>query len=151
MHSLSYVNFYHFIFEKLPIFFSFHLTRESFIIIPIQKMSCMSKSWHEILMHEMILENLAPAMIFSPQEISWVVRLYTTLCMELSPMRIFWPEYSLSCTKMSFCYEFQLVGFHLQIQPKRFGEDENNINNTYNLPMLLLSFLLQKVSTEFVR
>ena len=40
-----------------------------------------------ISMHEH--ENFAPAMTFSRHEFSWLLRLYTTLCMEFPPMKHF--------------------------------------------------------------
>ena len=49
---------------------------------------------NEIFMHENEMfinkknENFARGMIFSPQRFSWVVELYTTSCMEFSPMEI---------------------------------------------------------------
>ena len=60
------------------------------------KISCMNISCMNISLSCMKLWafhawkwKFRPGMIFTPQKSSWVVGLYTTLCMEFSPMNIF--------------------------------------------------------------
>ena len=61
---------------------------------PVQKVSCMIKSWLEnfLFIHEN--ENFAPGMILSPQKCSWVVGLYTTSCTEFSTNEHFYAKFS---------------------------------------------------------
>ena len=79
------------------------------MMLPVQKVPAHENdiSMHEndISMHENDIsmhENFAPGMIYSSQKCPWVIELYTTSCMEFSPMKICRQNFHFHARKIYF-------------------------------------------------